>query len=378
MKKYRLVAMVAVLLAAGLGGWFGLGRRTEPAVAAPTGGPLVPVSAASAKAENVPIFAEGLGTVQTINSVNVKSRIDGQIEKVFFTDGQEVTQGDLLFLIDPRPYQAALDQAQANRERDEAQLQGAELNLDRYSKLVGSGFQTRQSYDDQKATVAQLKATLKADQAAIETAQINLQYATIRAPITGRTGKLMVDAGNYIQTGTGTTLVSLTQIKPIYVDFSLAQTLLDQIRQAQAKQPLTVKTYSGETKEFLAQGKLRFIDNHVDTATGTIALQGIFDNADERLWPGEFVTVRLIIGTRPDAITVPAQTVMAGSNGDYVYVIKPGDTVERRQVTVLSRQDGLAVIGTGLAAGERVVTDGQYRLANNVRVKIQSATRPAG
>ncbi|HXT78905.1 MAG TPA: efflux RND transporter periplasmic adaptor subunit [Acetobacteraceae bacterium] len=378
MKKYRLVAMVAVLLAAGLGGWFGLGRRTEPAVAAPTGGPLVPVSAASAKAENVPIFAEGLGTVQTINSVNVKSRIDGQIEKVFFTDGQEVTQGDLLFLIDPRPYQAALDQAQANRERDEAQLQGAELNLDRYSKLVGSGFQTRQSYDDQKATVAQLKATLKADQAAIETAQINLQYATIRAPITGRTGKLMVDAGNYIQTGTGTTLVSLTQIKPIYVDFSLAQTLLDQIRQAQAKQPLTVKTYSGETKEFLAQGKLRFIDNHVDTATGTIALQGIFDNADERLWPGEFVTVRLIIGTRPDAITVPAQTVMAGSNGDYVYVIKPGDTVERRQVTVLSRQDGLAVIGTGLAAGERVVTDGQYRLANNVRVKIQSAARPAG
>jgi len=378
MKKYRLVAMVAVLLAAGLGGWFGLGRRTEPAVAAPTGGPLVPVSAASAKAENVPIFAEGLGTVQTINSVNVKSRIDGQIEKVFFTDGQEVTQGDLLFLIDPRPYQAALDQAQANRERDEAQLQGAELNLDRYSKLVGSGFQTRQSYDDQKATVAQLKATLKADQAAIETAQINLQYATIRAPITGRTGKLMVDAGNYIQTGTGTTLVSLTQIKPIYVDFSLAQTLLDQIRQAQAKQPLTVKTYSGETKEFLAQGKLRFIDNHVDTATGTIALQGIFDNADERLWPGEFVTVRLIIGTRPDAITVPAQTVMAGSNGDYVYVIKPGDTVERRQVTVLSRQDGLAVIGTGLAPGERVVTDGQYRLANNVRVKIQSAARPAG
>jgi multidrug efflux system membrane fusion protein len=377
MKKFRLIALVAVLLIAGLGGWFGIGRHAEPAAAAPLGGPLVPVTAGVAKAENVPIFAQGLGTVQSINAVNIKSRIDGQVEKAFFTDGDEVKQNDPLFLIDPRPYQAVLDQAQANREKDEAQLQGAELNLERYSKLVGSGFQTRQSYDDQKATVAQLKATIKADQAAIETAQINLQFAMIRAPIAGRTGRLMVDPGNFVQASSGTVLVTLTQVKPIYVDFSLPQNLLDQIRQAQTKQKLVVNAYSAATNELLAQGQLRFIDNHVDTTTGTIALEGVFTNADERLWPGEFVTVRLIMGTRTDAVTVPAQTVMTGSNGDYAYVIKPDDSVERRTVTVLARQDKIAVIGSGLKAGERVVTDGQYRLANNMRVKIDTTPQPA-
>ncbi len=376
MKKLRLIGLAVILLAAGVGGWRATGRRTVHA-AVPIEPPTVPVTAGLAKAENVPIFAQGLGTVQTISTVNVKSRIDGEIEKVFFTEGQEVKQNDPLFLIDPRPYTAALDQAQANSEKDQAQLQGAQLDLDRYGKLVGSGYQTRQSYDDEKATVAQLHAAVKADQAAIQTAKLNLQYAVIRAPITGRTGKLMVDQGNLVQASAGTTLVSVTQIKPIYVNFPLPQTLLDQIRQAQAKHPLETEAYTGDTNARLAQGQLSFIDNHVDTTTATIGLEATFPNADERLWPGEFVTVRLILGTRPDAVTVPAQTVMTGASGDYAYVIKPNDTVERREVTVLARQDGIAVIGKGLAAGEKVVTAGQYRLVDKMRVKIDTAPQPA-
>ncbi|MEO9191793.1 MAG: efflux RND transporter periplasmic adaptor subunit [Acetobacteraceae bacterium] len=367
--------MITVLLAAGLGGWIAVGRRTVHAEI-PLEPPAVPVTAGLAKAENVPIFAEGLGTVQAISMVNVKSRIDGQIEKVFFTEGQEVKQNDLLFLIDPRPYQAALDQAQANSEKDQAQLQGAQVDLDRFGKLVGSGFQTRQSYDDQKATVAQLQATAKSDQAAIETAKLNIQYSVIRAPFAGRTGKLMVDQGNLVQASAGTTLVSITQIKPIYVNFPLPQKLLDQIRQAQNQQVLEVDAYNGDTNALLAKGQLSFIDNHVDAATGTIDLEATFPNGDERLWPGEFVSARLILGIRPDAVTVPAQTVMTGTSGDYAYVIKPNDTVERRAVTLLTRQDGIAVIGKGLAAGEKVVVGGQYRLDNNTRVKIDAALQP--
>ncbi|MGA9865375.1 MAG: efflux RND transporter periplasmic adaptor subunit [Acetobacteraceae bacterium] len=368
MQKPRLIALAVIVLGAGLGGWFAFDRRpVEAAVAVEP--PAVPVTAGLAKAENVPIFAQGLGTVQTISTVNVKSRIDGEIQKVFFTEGQEVKQNDLLFLIDPRPYQAALDQAQANSEKDQAQLQGAQVDLDRFGKLVGSGFQTRQSYDDEKATVAQLQAAVKADQAAIEAAKLNIQYAVIRAPIAGRTGKLMVDQGNLVQASAGTTLVSITQIKPIYVNFPLPQELLDQIRQAQNQQVLEVDAYNGDTNALLAKGRLSFIDNHVDATTGTIDLEATFPNEDERLWPGEFVSVRLILGTRPNAVTVPAQTVMTGANGDYAYVIGPTDTVERRAVTLLARQDGLAVIGKGLAAGERVVVGGQYRLANGTKVK---------
>jgi len=363
----------ALIIGAGVGGWLILGR--EPArSAAPAPNPAIPVTAGVAQAQDVPLYVRGVGTVQAINTVNVRSRVDGTIVAVFFKQGQEVKQGDPLFLIDPRPYQAALDQAKANEVKDTAQLQGAQRDMDRYGKLVPSGFQSRQSYEDQQATVGQMQGAVQADKAAIEAAQLNLGFTSIRAPFAGRTGALLVDPGNFVQTNAGTTLTSITQIKPIYVAFTLPATNLDAIRQDQAKGALTVEALGPDDTTLLAKGVLSFIDNHVDTSTGTIALEGTFDNANERLWPGEFVNARLILTIRHNAVTVPETTVMTGPDGNYVYVIRPDSTVQRRDVQVASRQDGIAVIGKGLAAGDHVVVAGQYRLANNMRVRIESAT----
>ncbi len=373
MKRSRILGLVGLAVAAGLAGWVFSSRHAAEG-ARPAAPPVVPVTAGIAKAQNVPIFAQGLGTVQTINSVSVKSRVDGQIMKVFFAQGQEVKQDDPLFLIDPRPFQAVLDQTQATQQKDQAQLQGAQLDLDRFAKLVPSGFQTRQSYDDQKALVGQLQAAVKADAAAIETATLNLQYTAIRAPAAGRTGALMVDQGNFVPASGATTLVTITQMKPIYVSFTLPQDLLDQIRQAQAKSALEVDAYDGTSQKLLAKGQLSFIDNHVDTATGTVALKGTFANDNERLWPGEFVTVWLILGTRPNAVTVPVEAVMTGPDGFYAFVIKPDNTVEQRTVTLAARQDGIAVIAKGINSGEKVVVGGQYRLTDNSHVKISNAT----
>ena len=376
MQMNRIAAMVTVAVAAGLGGWYSLGHRAVRSDAATLPATQIPVTATTATARDMPIFDQGLGTVQAINTVNVKSRVDGQIMQVFFTQGQEVKQGDRLFLIDPRPYQATLDQALATQLKDAAQLQGAQRDLERYGKLVGSGFQTRQSFEDQQATVAQLQAAVQADQASIEQARLNLQYTSIVAPFAGRTGAWLVDVGNYVQASTGTPLVSITQVRPIYVSFTLPGRELDAIRQNQASHQLEVDAYTAGGGQLRARGTLNFIDNHIDDSTGTIALKGEFANSDEVLWPGAFVDVRLIVATRKDAVTVPAQTVMAGANGDYVYVIGQDATVQRRPVQVASRQDGLAVIEKGLAAGDQVVVDGQYRLANNVKVRIEAATPP--
>jgi membrane fusion protein, multidrug efflux system len=278
-----------------------------------------------------------------------------------------------LFQIDPRAFQAALAQAQANKEKDEAQLKSAQLDLDRYAKLVPQGWQSRQSYEQQQGTVGQLQGAVKADQAQIDLAQLNLDYATIRAPIAGRTGARLVDLGNFVQAGQSTSLVTITQLRPIFVSFTLPQETLDQIRQNQAKQALEVLAYASDDKTALSQGKLTLIDNQVDVATGTIHLKATFDNADERLWPGEFVNGRLILSVRRDAVTVAAQTIMEGPNGAYVYVVKPDASVERRAVTVAQTQDGVAVIDKGLAAGERVVVEGQYRLTQGSKVKIGNA-----
>jgi membrane fusion protein, multidrug efflux system len=359
-----------------MAGWLALGRDTAHS-AAPPPNPEIPVTAGTARAQDVPIYVQGIGTVQAINTVNVKSRVDGAIMQAFFTQGQEVQQNAPLFQIDPRPYQAALDQAKANAAKDQAQLLGAQRDLERYGKLVGSGFQTRQSFEDQQATVAQLLGAVQADNAAVETAQLNLGYTMISSPISGRTGARLVDPGNYIQGSTSTPLVSITQVKPIYASFTLPATNLDAIRQNDATHQLEVDAFGSDGTTIIGKGTLSFIDNHVDTTTGTIALKGTFANADERMWPGEFINARLILSMRHDAITVPEQTVMAGPNGNYVYVIGPDDTVQRREVQLASRQDGLAVIAKGLTAGEKVVVEGQYRLANNVKVKIEANSAPA-
>jgi membrane fusion protein, multidrug efflux system len=303
--------------------------------------------------------------------------VAGALVKVAFTEGQEVQTGDLLFQIDPRPYQASLALATANKEKDEAQLATAQADLVRYGKLVGSGYQTRQSFEQQQGMVAQFQAAIKGDQAQIDTAQINLGYTDIRAPIDGRLGARLVDAGNLVRATDNVSLVSITQLKPIFVSFTLPQDNLDPIRQEQKKALLDVVALASDGQTQLGAGKLTLIDNMIDQTTGTIHLKATFPNTDERLWPGEFVNLRLVLRVRHDVATVPAQTVQDGPDGHYAYVIGNNGTVERRTVQVSAVQNGIAVIDKGLTPGERIVVDGQYRLTDGARVRAL-APKPAG
>src|SRR6266446_1864842 len=366
----RAIGAVGIIVLAAIGVIWWSGVRTEaPSAAAQTAPQAIPVSAGTVAAADVPVFLQGIGTVQAYNMVAIKSRVDGQIVKVDFKEGQDVKTGDPLFQIDPRPFQAALQQAQAAKQKDEAQLAGAQLDLERYEKLIGTGYQTRQSYDNQKALVSQLQAAVRGDEAQIDNAKLNLGYADIRAPIDGHAGARLVDKGNLLRAGDNSTLVTISEIKPIFVSLTLPQEALYEIRENHGKAPLIVQAYSGDGKKQLAEGKLTMVDNAVDQATGTIRLKARFDNEEERLWPGEFVDVRVILSTRRGVATVPAQTVQNGPNGNYVYIIKPDDTVERRAVEVAATQDGVAVVSKGLSPGEQVVVDGQYRLTNGARIK---------
>jgi multidrug efflux system membrane fusion protein len=357
------LSIVGAAVAWRLGSFGGPSAKAQPP-------PPIPVLAGTAESRNVPVYVEGLGSVQAFNTVTVKARVDGQITKVFFREGQEVKAGDSLFQIDPRPFETALQQAQANREKDEAQLQSAQLDLDRTTKLLAQSVQTRQAYDQQKAAVGQLQASVKADEAQIANARLNIDYALVRAPIDGRTGARQVDIGNLVQTAQNANLVTITQIKPIFVSFTVPATRLDDIRRNQAKQPLEVLAYAQDDKTRLAQGELTLIDNQVDVATGTIHLKAQFDNADEPLWPGAFISARIVLATRANAVTVPEQTVMQGPNGSYVYVLDKDDTAHRRAVEIAATQEGIAVVSKGLAAGERIVTEGQYRLTEGAKAKV--------
>lgn len=341
-----------------------------PPPASPTALQGIPVTAGTVVAADVPVVLRGLGTVQAFNMVAVKSRVDGQIVRVDFKEGEEVKEGAVLFQIDPRPYQAALDQAVANTEKDQATLANAQLNFNRDAKLIDSHLAiSQQQYDTDKATVAADQAALDSDKAQVEAARLNLSYCTITSPIDGRLGARLVDKGNLVH-GTGNiTLVNITQIKPIFVSFTLPQNTLDEVRSQQDRRPLAVDAVAGDNKTTLAEGTLTLVDNMVDPSTGTIHLKAQFDNQNERLWPGEFVNVRVVLSVRQQAPTVPEQTVLEGADGRFVYIIKPDDTVERRVVEVAAVQDGKAVITKGLEPGERVVVDGQYRLNNGARIR---------
>jgi multidrug efflux system membrane fusion protein len=382
-RRSGVVVVGVVLVVAAVGYFFfdqALRDKARAAVA-PSGPAGIPVTVAVAEAKDVPVYIRGLGTVQAYKTVSVKTRVDGQIVKVDFHEGQDVKEGDLLFQVDPRPYQAALDRAAAAKQRDEAQLEGAQLDLERYGKLIGSGYQSRQSYDQQKATVDGLKAAISGDQAAIDTAKLNLVYAEVRAPIDGRTGQRLVDLGNLVQTSQNTTLVTITQIKPIFVNFTVPQYANHNLRKSQAKEALTAYAYSADDTYKLAEGTVTLVDNQIDTATGTLRLKATYENKDEQLWPGEFVSVRLQLSTRKDAITVPQRAVMQGANGPYGYIVKADNTVERRQLEVAANQDGIAVITKGVSLGEKIVADGQYRLTNGAHVRVDKPTAtsaPAG
>ncbi len=375
MRKGAIVAAaaLAVFAAAGLPRVF---VPSTPAAAQtpPAGGPGIPVTEGTVAVADVPVFLNAIGAVQASNMVTIKSRVDGQIMRVDFTEGQEIKAGAPLLQIDPRPFQAILEQAQAAKEKDEAQLASAQGDLTRSASLVGSGYRAVQTYDQQKATVGQLQAAIKGDEAQINTAKLNLGYADIRSPINGRLGARLVDIGNMVRATDATGLVTITQLKPIFVSFTLAQENAHKIRERQAAAPLEVMAIGGDNKTALATGKLTLIDNAIDPTTGTIRLKATFANDDERLWPGEFVNVRVILSVRKGVPTVPAQTVQDGPNGRYAYVIKDDSTVERRDVEVAAVQDGIAVVTKGLSPGEKVVVDGQYRLTKGARVRIAPPT----
>lgn len=379
MRRIWTAAVIVLVLAAAGGAALWAVQRTPTADAAesPPPAPAIPVTVGVVTPRNVPVLLQGIGTVEAYNTDTIRTRVDGEITAVHFTDGQEVKAGALLFTIDPRPYQAALAQAEAAKAKDEAQLVSAEADLARYARLLSGGFQTRQSYDQQKALVAQLHASIAGDQAAIDTAQLNLDYTQIRAPIAGRLGADLVDVGNLVHASNNTPLVTIKQVKPINVAFALPQRNLDAIRQEQAKAPLEVDALSHNDKHVLAKGKLTFINNTIDASTSTIGLKAQFANANERLWPGEFVNVRVVLRVRHDVPTVPEQTVQEGPDGYFAYVVRPDNTVQQRLVQVAAIQNGMALVSKGLAPGEHVVVTGQYRLTDGAHIAPQPAQPPA-
>lgn len=332
----------------------------------------VPVFATAAKAENVPIILRGIGSVQAFNTVTVKSRVDGNIVQVAYKEGQDVKAGDLLVQLDPRPYQAVLDQATANQEKDQATLSNAQLNLARDAAIVNSQLAvTRQQYDNDKATVAADQGTVDSDKAQVEQAKVNLDYTSIRSPIDGRTGRRQVDIGNLVQASAATPLVVITQMKPIFVTFSLSGTNLTRIREAMAKQPLTVAAFDSDDAKQIAEGKLTLIDNQVDQTTGMVTLKATFPNDDEILWPGAFVNAHLVLDTVKNGVTVPSAAVQMGPKGSFVYIIKPDSTVDTRGVDVVQIESNTALIGKGLQTSDKIVVSGTNRLFPGAKVAVQ-------
>lgn len=332
----------------------------------------VPVLATAATAKDFPIIIRGLGSVQAFNTVTVKSRVDGQITKVAFQEGQYVKPGDLLLQIDPRPYEAQLAQANANKAKDQANLANAQRDLARLAPLMQTQLAaTRQQYDTQKALVDQLTAAVQADDALIQAAQLNVEYTSVRSPIEGVTGLRLVDVGNLVAAGAGTPLVVVTQIKPIYVTFTVPERDLVLVRQTMAKHPVTVQAFDSDDSRQLSEGRLTLVNNAVDQQSGTVTLKASFDNKDAALWPGEFINAHLVIDTVKNGVTVPAATVQMGPAGPFVYVIKPDSTVEARPVTVTQVEGGTALIGKGLVVGDKVVASGQSGLSPGGQVAVQ-------
>jgi len=367
MGKRAIILVLFVVAASSLGLTAWARRSVQPSAQVDPPAP-VPVVAATVSSHAVPIYLRGVGTTIAFNNVVVRSQVTGPITKISFKQGQTVHKGDLLAEIDPRPYQAQLDQAKANRDRDQAQLDNAQANLDRYTPLLAKGFATPQLVDTQKAQFAQLQAMVKSDDAIIESAQVNLDYTRLTAPIDGVTGIRQIDEGNIIHPSDPNGLVDLTQIQPISLIFTLPETTFTEIQQEMAKGTIKVLAYSQDDKTKLDEGKLLLIDNQIIQTTGTIRLRATFPNKQRLLWPGELVNVRLLLKTEHDGLTVAASAVQQGPNGSYVYVIAPDGSAQVRPVTVAQISDGQALIDSGLKAGETVVVDGQYKLQPGIRV----------
>ena len=348
------------------------GARTKSAQAN-TGPQAIPVTVAAAQKRDFPVYLSGLGSVQASNTVSLKSRVDGQIVQIAFKEGQYVKQGDLLLVIDPRPYQVALEQAEAALARDQAQLKNAQLDYERYQGLFKEGVISQQQYNSQQSLVGQLEGTIKADQATIDNAKLQLVYTRVTAPVSGRIGLRLVDIGNMVHATDANPLLVVTQLQPIAVVFTLPEDVLPAVAQHMRNSTLSVDAYSRDDTTKLASGKLLTMDNQIDQTTGTGKLKAMFDNNDNALIPNQFVNARLLLETRKGATVIPAAAIQRGPQGiAFTYVVKPDKTVEVRPVKIDLTQGNLSVIASGISPGDQVVTDGQDKLQAGSHVEPHS------
>src|SRR5579871_6378005 len=364
-KTIRWILLIAIVAGAGYYGWhryYGpeAAAKVEAAQKAAARRPAIPVSVSQVEKADFPVYLTGLGTVQAFNTVVVRTRVDGQIDKIAFTEGQTVAAGDLLAEVDPRPFQAVLDQAKAKKVQDEANLANANLDLQRYTKL--GEFATRQQTDTQRSTVAQLTAQIAADEAAISNAQTQLDYTQVKSPISGVVGLRQVDVGNIVNAATQTGIVSVAQVEPIAVIFTAPEDQLPYISEAEKVSPLKVIATTTDGKKPLATGSLAVINNQVDTTSGTIRLKAVFDNKDHALWPGQSVSTRLLVRTLKDATVVPDDAIQHSTDGLYAYAVNSDNKAELRKVKVSQSIDGRSVVDEGLKPGEQVITGGQFKV----------------
>ncbi|HEX7921697.1 MAG TPA: efflux RND transporter periplasmic adaptor subunit [Bradyrhizobium sp.] len=378
MSKSRTIGWVLVIAAVGAAGYYGWQKHTDNQLAAEAAQkrsaqrPAVPVKIAPVEKADFPVYLTGLGTVQAFNTVQVRTRVDGQITKIAFKEGQFVKAGDTLVEIDPRPYQATLDQAKAKKAQDEANIANANLDLQRYTKL--GEFATRQQLDTQRSTVAQLTAQIAADDAAIFNAQTQVDYATVKSPIDGIVGLRLVDIGNIVNASAQTGIVTITQIEPITVIFTAPEDQLPDIKAALAVAPPKTIALTTDGKRVLSTGTLALINNQVDTTSGTVRLKAVFDNKDHALWPGQSVSTRLLVRTLKDATVVPDDAVQHGTEGLYAYSVNQENKAELRKLKVSQSIDGKSVIEDGLSPGQQVITAGQYKVSPGTLVTTAVAS----
>ncbi len=361
----RLAIFAGIVCLLGTGG---CSKKGDPA-RAPT---AVPVTVATVVEKTVPVQVRAIGNVGAYSTVSIKAQISGELTAVHFREGQDVRKGELLFTIDPRPFEAALQQAQANLARDKANAENARVQAARYAKLFEEGVAPREQYDQMRTSADALDAAVRADQAAIERVKLDLQYCTIYSPIDGRTGSLMVHPGNLTKANDVPILLVINQLNPIYVNFALAQQYLGEVKGFMTTEKLKVRAEIPDDPKRPEQGTLSFIDNAVDSSTGTIHLKATFANQARRLWPGQYVNVVLTLGTQPNAVVAPSQAVQTGQSGQYVFVVKADKTVESRPVVTGRTFEGETIVEKGLRPGETVVTDGQLRLVPGSRVEVKA------
>ncbi len=346
----------------------------DPKQRAQAAGPhTVSVAVATVQKQDMPVYLVGLGSVTAFYTANIKSRVDGQIMRVNFQEGQVVKEGDLLIVIDPRPYQVQLEQMQAQLFKDQATLRDARLNLDRYTTLIPSGSIAQQQVDTQKSLVDQLDGQVRTDQAQIDNAKLQLIYCNITAPFTGRVGLRQVDPGNIVHAADTNPMLILTQLQPIAVIFTLPEDELPTVAQHMKNSTLLVEAYSPDDQTKLATGKLQTIDNQIDPTTGTAKLKAVFDNKDNQLWPNQFVNANLLLETRKNSTVLPSAAILRGPQGTFVYLVKPDKTVEARTVTVSVAQGNTTAIASGLNPGDVVVTDGQDKLQTGSKIEFRAS-----